>query len=544
MLNLQAIDHLFHRIGWGLPRRDSSQPGRSRWCLWQRCLCALLAGTFLIGPETLQQTAQAAVSYTNPSTAVWGAGNQTVSYAYDANGSLTRKTTAVSAESDPQTNFLEKVLYDYDLRNRLARLTRLWRSSGNLIADVVEYGYNDEGLRVRELAYRTVNNGPREGEHATTHLFDPANPTGYAQVLEETHSGQPANRRTYTLGDDVIAQTWTSGTSNWFVYDGHGSTRQHANAAGALLSYEVDPDGAGPAPTTNYNAFDYDAYGVALTPLWGPGLYYAGEHFDAAAQNYYLRARWYDPSSGRFTSLDPFAGNNEDPQSLHKYLYCHANPVNNVDPSGKCIDGIVGVMNSLVIRTLLFAMEYGPTIAALVWVATQITAVMLLSTITVLILQDLGVAPSNEYVAEIGAILGYALITELFILSLLPPPGAPSSPPLRGTNDPRVRQAVDVGNRVHYDNLTDPTRYSHEGGPTQLQRRYQDTIFWFAKRGQGGPDVRVIGGRHPSTYPGSNWAGGINRADFKPDTPTGNAMKLSPNTLRIPYDPQTEQIKL
>jgi hypothetical protein len=33
--------------------------------------------------------------------------------------------------------------------------------------------------------------------------------------------------------------------------------------------------------------------------------------------------------------VDPFAGNNQDPQSLHKYLYCHANPVNNIDPSGQ-----------------------------------------------------------------------------------------------------------------------------------------------------------------------------------------------------------------
>jgi hypothetical protein len=33
--------------------------------------------------------------------------------------------------------------------------------------------------------------------------------------------------------------------------------------------------------------------------------------------------------------MDPFAGNNQDPQSLHKYLYCHANPVNNLDPTGR-----------------------------------------------------------------------------------------------------------------------------------------------------------------------------------------------------------------
>ena len=49
----------------------------------------------------------------------------------------------------------------------------------------------------------------------------------------------------------------------------------------------------------------------------------------------YLRARYYDPATGRFNRLDPFAGNNQDPQSLHKYLYAHANPVMGVDPSGR-----------------------------------------------------------------------------------------------------------------------------------------------------------------------------------------------------------------
>ena len=35
--------------------------------------------------------------------------------------------------------------------------------------------------------------------------------------------------------------------------------------------------------------------------------------------------------------MDPFAGNNRDPQSLHKYLYAHCNPVNNIDPSGTMV---------------------------------------------------------------------------------------------------------------------------------------------------------------------------------------------------------------
>ena len=46
-------------------------------------------------------------------------------------------------------------------------------------------------------------------------------------------------------------------------------------------------------------------------------------------------ARWLNPNTGRFQTMDTFKGNNEDPLSLHKYLYGEDNPVNNTDPSGQ-----------------------------------------------------------------------------------------------------------------------------------------------------------------------------------------------------------------
>ncbi|WP_390630444.1 RHS repeat-associated core domain-containing protein [Roseiconus lacunae] len=63
-------------------------------------------------------------------------------------------------------------------------------------------------------------------------------------------------------------------------------------------------------------------------------LGYSGEHFDAKAQQQYLRARFYNPANSRFNRLDPFAGNMQDPQSLHKYAYVHGDPVQGVDPTG------------------------------------------------------------------------------------------------------------------------------------------------------------------------------------------------------------------
>ena len=150
----------------------------------------------------------------------------------------------------------------------------------------------------------------------------------------------------YTLSDDVIAQKnlywqwvvsqWelqSTGNTQYLLYDGHGSTRQ-------LVSGSV-------GSTSIVDDFSYDAYGVLLqdetVASQRPGhvssqatsLLYTGEQFDSDAQQYYNRARWYDPLNGRFNRTDPFFGNLQDPQSLHKYLYCHANPVNNIDPSGK-----------------------------------------------------------------------------------------------------------------------------------------------------------------------------------------------------------------
>ena len=55
-----------------------------------------------------------------------------------------------------------------------------------------------------------------------------------------------------------------------------------------------------------------------------------------------LRARAYDPASGRFIGLDRFAGNMQDPQSLHKYAYVHGDPVQGIDPTGLMSLGSIG----------------------------------------------------------------------------------------------------------------------------------------------------------------------------------------------------------
>jgi RHS repeat-associated protein len=74
---------------------------------------------------------------------------------------------------------------------------------------------------------------------------------------------------------------------------------------------------------------------------------YSGEQFDSKIGQQYLRQRYYDPATGRFNRLDPFFGNLNDPQSLHKYLYTHADPVNGIDPSG--LESLGSLMSSIAI---------------------------------------------------------------------------------------------------------------------------------------------------------------------------------------------------
>ncbi|MDR2643836.1 MAG: RHS repeat-associated core domain-containing protein, partial [Planctomycetaceae bacterium] len=80
--------------------------------------------------------------------------------------------------------------------------------------------------------------------------------------------------------------------------------------------------------------------------------------FDSKIGQQYLRARYYDPVTGRFNRLDPFFGNINEPLSLHKYLYTHTDPVNGIDPSGNVTTG-TGQRVHAVISALYAAHHFG-----------------------------------------------------------------------------------------------------------------------------------------------------------------------------------------
>jgi hypothetical protein len=68
------------------------------------------------------------------------------------------------------------------------------------------------------------------------------------------------------------------------------------------------------------------------------------------------QARWMNPRTGRFHTMDSYAGDPQQPLSLHKYLYCQGDPVNGTDPTGhdfllggffQAINGFGGIASSL-----------------------------------------------------------------------------------------------------------------------------------------------------------------------------------------------------
>jgi RHS repeat-associated protein len=62
--------------------------------------------------------------------------------------------------------------------------------------------------------------------------------------------------------------------------------------------------------------------------------FYRGEQHDSHLGLYNLRARYYNPATGRFMSRDPQDGYLRDSRSLHRYLYAGGDPVNLLDPTG------------------------------------------------------------------------------------------------------------------------------------------------------------------------------------------------------------------
>ncbi|MCB1601209.1 MAG: hypothetical protein KDI66_14430 [Xanthomonadales bacterium] len=84
--------------------------------------------------------------------------------------------------------------------------------------------------------------------------------------------------------------------------------------------------------------------GWTRTDIWGvpqadsgqqSAIGYTGYLKDPLLDELYAQARQYRPGAGRFTSVDPWEGDPNNPLSLNKYLYANGNPGVFLDPTGR-----------------------------------------------------------------------------------------------------------------------------------------------------------------------------------------------------------------
>lgn len=140
--------------------------------------------------------------------------------------------------------------------------------------------------------------------------------------------------------DEPLAELRSNATS-YYEADGLGSVTSLTTSAGALG-----------------NTYVYDSFGK-VTGSSGSitnRFEYTGREFDSETGLYYYRARYYDPTAGRFLSEDPthFEG------GKNFYVYAVSDPVNGIDPFG------LNTTIIIIYDTGLFGITYGSHAALLI----------------------------------------------------------------------------------------------------------------------------------------------------------------------------------
>jgi RHS repeat-associated protein len=205
----------------------------------------------------------------------------TATYIYDNNGNLTSKT-----DGSGTTTFTF---------NEENQLTQVALPSGL----TVNYKYDGLGRRIQ----RTTTAGANE-----RYVYD-----GADALIDLNADWSVATTYLNDLETDGhLRQTSASTGIAYYLSDHLSSTSGFTDAGGSLLetqSYDSFGNGSG-SPTSRYG--------------------YTGRELDDATGLLYYRARWYDPSQGRFISDDPigFEG------GVNLYSYVENNPVDSNDPDG------------------------------------------------------------------------------------------------------------------------------------------------------------------------------------------------------------------
>ena len=237
-----------------------------------------------------------------------------ITYTYDANGNLVKQSGSKNVD------------YSYDKENHLLRATI---QQGNSVT-VESYTYDYAGNRLS----KTVN-------ESDTVCYVNDTSGSLTQVVAETDQNGKETAF-YTRSDELLSME-RNGSVWYYIYDGHGNTRLLTNAVGTVT-----------------DRYDYDACGNLLQKEGETenDFLYTGEQYNANTGLYYLRARYMDPSTGTFISMDSYQGSLYDPVSLHKYLYANANPVKYTDPTGyySLVDMSVGMAGTSILAGSVYLM--------------------------------------------------------------------------------------------------------------------------------------------------------------------------------------------
>jgi RHS repeat-associated protein len=227
----------------------------------------------------------------------------TTNYTYNAADELTQ-AGATSHTYDSNGNELTagQSSYTYDLANRM-----ISSSDGTTMTS---YSYDGNGNRVHASSAGAT----------MSYLWDEMSAGGIPQLaVERDGSGTAVRSYTYGLGRiSMIA----AGATFYYHYDDHGSVANLTSSTGAAQwTYAYDPFGATRIATQNDPS-------APANPMQ-----FVGEYKDPNGL-YNLRARQYDPTSGRMLAVDPLAQSAGDPASS-PYLYASDRPGVLFDPTGQ-----------------------------------------------------------------------------------------------------------------------------------------------------------------------------------------------------------------
>ena len=296
-----------------------------------------------------------------------------LAYRYDGNGNRTAKAGTqaalggITSEITAGNNALD-LSYAYDVRGQLleerrngASVCYAYDKAGNRIRKTdaqgeTRYLYNEKNQLVEEespadrkqFSYDRQGGIIEEKNAAGIRLF--SYNSRHQQTRVETETGSVQENRYDAEG--LRFELLENGRRTSFVYhDGellheegreeqeisyHLGAGMEAFRRGQELSYYHRDEQLSTVFVTDgqgeiRNSYQYDAFGIPLetTEQLNNRIRYTGQQYDELTEQYYLRARYYNPVAGRFMQEDVYQGD-----GLNLYAYCGNNPVVYDDPSG------------------------------------------------------------------------------------------------------------------------------------------------------------------------------------------------------------------